>query len=237
MKQPLVIKISGEYFRTESEGLFSESRAEVFSKALLQIKNKYSQIYIIVGGGNIVRGRKKASTIVPRFVYDEMGMTGTNINAQWLAWYLRKKNHKAIALTTGNNSFIDNFSTYMTSHDKEKSLIKPVIMIIGGGTGMSYLSTDTLTIIIALRTKAELVLFAKHGIDGVYSADPSLDPNAKLLKKTTFQKIIDEKLLFIDLPAATLALNQGIVAKVFRFKNKTSLAEVIQGKIKHTLVS
>ena len=188
MKHSLVIKISGEYFKTEAEGLFSESRAEVFSKALLQIKNKYSQIYIIVGGGNIVRGRKKASTIVPRFVYDEMGMTATNINAQWLAWYLRQKNHKAVALTTGNNSFIDNFSTYMTSHDTKKALNKPTIMIIGGGTGMAYLSTDTLTIIIALRTKAELVLFAKHGIDGVYSADPSLDPNAKLLKTTTFQK-------------------------------------------------
>ena len=122
----------------------------------------------------------------------------------------------------------------MTSHDTSN---KPTIMIIGGGTGMAYLSTDTLTIIIALRTKAELVLFAKHGIDGVYSADPSLDPTAKLLKKTTFQKIIDEKLLFIDLPAATLALNQGIVAKVFRFKDKNSLEKVIQGKSKHTLIN
>lgn len=238
----LVIKISGEFFK-KKDNLLSEEKGKIFANALKLIANQFSRIYVIVGGGNFIRGRLFNNLVVPRFIYDEIGMNATNINAQWLSWYLKGRGLSSIVLTTGKNTFISNQSEFFSSYNDKLNQANPKIVILGGGTTMPYISTDTLTIITTLRTNSVLALFAKEGIDGVYTADPKIDKNAKLIKHEKFETVIKKQLRFIDLSATQIAYDakvrkeKHIELKIFKFEKEEDLKNVLINRIKHTTIN
>ena len=220
----VLLKLSGEALAAGGDGIldfdFISSIAEVLKKCVEQ----NVQIGIIVGAGNIWRGRQGGS--MDRARADSMGMLATAINAIALQDTFIQAGLDAKVMTAVE---MPAFADRYIIRDAVKSLENGQIVIFGCGLGAPYFSTDTAAALRAAEIGAEVVLMAKN-IDAIYSADPRIDPTAVRYDELTYKEIINKELKALDMSATTFCMDNNIKAYAFELKDPMNIYRVIMGE-------
>ena len=224
----VLLKISGEFLAGENTGkVLSADVLKNFAKSVKAIHDKGTDVAIVVGAGNIFRGREASEVGLERCNADYMGMLGTMINALALQDVL-----EAIGLDTRVQTAleIDRVAEPYIRRKAISHLGKRRVIIFGGGTGNPFFSTDTTAALRAAEIGAELILMAKNGVEGVYDSDPRTNPNAHLFKELTYSEILARDLKVMDNTAATLCSNNNIDIIVYNMADMSNIERIIDGE-------
>ncbi len=231
-KRRVLLKLSGEAFGGGTLGVNPDYVA-AFAKEIAE-GAKTTEIAIVVGGGNFFRGAELSQRGMDRSRADYMGMLGTVMNALALQDFLEQAGvdtrvQSAITMAQVTEPYIPLRAI--------RHLEKGRVVIFGAGAGMPYFSTDTVAAQRALEIKADEVLVAKNGVDGVYSADPKKDPKAKRLEKISYQEALVQGLKVVDATAFSLCMDNRMPMRVFGMQGKGNITDAIKGKAIGTYVS
>ena len=231
-KRRVLLKLSGEAFGGGALGV-NPDFVSAFAKEIAE-GAKSTEIAIVVGGGNFFRGAELSQRGMDRSRADYMGMLGTVMNALALQDFLEQAGvdtrvQSAITMAQVTEPYIPLRAI--------RHLEKGRVVIFGAGAGMPYFSTDTVAAQRALEIKADEVLVAKNGVDGVYSADPKKDPKAKRLEKISYQEALVQGLKVVDATAFSLCMDNKMPMRVFGMQGKNNITDAIKGKAIGTYVS
>lgn len=224
----VLLKVSGEFLAGEGTGkVLSAEILKSFAKAVKTIHDKGTDVAIVVGAGNIFRGREASEVGLERCNADYMGMLGTMINALALQDVL-----EAQGLDTRVQTALE-INRVAEPYIRRKAIShlgKRRVIIFGGGTGNPFFSTDTTAALRAAEIGADLILMAKNGVEGVYDSDPRINPNAHLFKELTYNEILARDLKVMDNTAATLCSNNNIDIIVYNMADMTNIEKIIDGE-------
>ncbi len=227
----VLLKLSGESLSggNSAGGITPEGLSKVTTEIKEAAKNGV-QMAIVIGGGNFWRGATKD---MDRVTADYIGMLATVMNALALADALSAKGIPAVALSAFNVSKIAQLYT------REKAvayLNEGSVVILCGGTGNPFFTTDTTSALRALEISAEVVLKATQ-VDGVYDADPKKNPSAKRYDTLSFSEAIEKNLKIMDLAAFSLCRENELPVMVFDFHKTGNLAKAVAGEKIGTIVN
>ena len=227
-KQPkykrILLKLSGEALAEGGDGILNFDFVAKVGEVLKRCLDLGVEIGVIVGAGNIWRGRQGGK--MNRVRADQMGMLATTINSLALQDTFIGMGSPARVMTAFElNTVADPFSARHAIEHLENG----EIVIFGGGTGSPYFSTDTAAALRAAEIEADVVLMAKN-IDGIYSADPKKDPEAVKYDTLTYKEIIDQELKALDLSAATFCMENDISCYAFGLKDPENIYRVVLGE-------
>lgn len=231
-KRRVLLKLSGEAFGGGTLGVNPDIVAEIAREIADGAKD--AEVAIVVGGGNFFRGAELSQRGMERSRADYMGMLGTVMNALALQDFLEQAGvstrvQSAISMAQVTEAYIPLRAI--------RHLEKGRVVIFGAGAGLPYFSTDTVAAQRALEIKADEVLVAKNGVDGVYSADPKKDPTAVKLDQITYQDALVRGLKVVDATAFSLCMDNKMPMRVFGMQGKGNVAEAIRGAAIGTYVS
>lgn len=229
----VLLKISGSFFTTPKEPLISLGQLAKTAQILATAYQRHQplELVIVTGAGNLIRGRD-INQVVSRSTADALGMMSTIINALALGEALKNTGVEAEATATIHMPQI--IPTY-TRQGGLKILTQSKILIVGGGTGLPYLSTDTAAVVIAKQLGCEVVLKATD-VDGVFSADPKKDTEAKRYEILSFDEALVKKLQVMDQAAFALAREVGQPIVVFNFTDLNNLDRLLSRERVGTLI-
>lgn len=228
----ILLKLSGESLMGQQGYGIEAQRLESYAQQIHEIAQQGIQIGIVIGGGNIFRGLSGAQQGFDRVSGDQMGMLATVINSLALRSALQQKGQKVRLLTSINMAPIG------ALYDKQKVLRlfdKGEVVIIAGGTGNPYFTTDTASALRAIEIEAD-IMFKGTRVDGIYSADPEKDPHATKFETITYDEILQKNLRIMDLTAITLCKENKMPIYVFDMDTPGNLMKVVQGQKIGTLV-
>ena len=229
MYKRILLKLSGEALGNPFDTKVLENIAE----QIKQLVNDGVEVGIVVGGGNICRGRTFEKLGLDRRNADYIGMEATVINAQMIEASLTKIGVNAKTLSTIDVQRVEKYDT-----EKANILLdKKTVCVFGGGTGEPFFSTDTASALRAQDIHAEVILMAKNGVDGVYSADPKLDPNAVKFDKLTYLDVLNKDLKIMDQTAITLCKDNNIDLSVFNMQKEGNIALACKQEVAGTIIS
>ena len=216
----IILKISGEALSgNDSKGINAEKVQEIAS----EIKALYEtgvSLGIIVGAGNIWRGRDAEKNHMEQAKADYMGMLGTILNSLALENAL---NNIDVPTKVMSMIAVPAVADTYTRRDALELLDKRTVVIFAGGTGNPYFTTDTAAALKATEVNAKLILMAKNGVDGVYSSDPRIDKDAVRFSEMTYDEILSNNLKVMDLTAATLCNQNKISMVIFDMNVKGNI--------------
>ncbi|WP_236553692.1 UMP kinase [Rathayibacter sp. VKM Ac-2803] len=231
-RRRVLLKLSGEAFGAGTLGV----NPDVISALAREIADAATEVEIsvVVGGGNFFRGAELSQRGMDRGRADYMGMLGTVMNALALQDFLEQAGaetrvQSAISMTQVAEPYIPRRAI--------RHMEKGRVVIFGAGAGLPYFSTDTVAAQRALETHADVVLVAKNGVDGVYDADPRMNPDAKKLDTLTYQEALQRGLKVVDSTAFSLCMDNGMPMQVFGMEPAGNVAKAIRGAQLGTLVS
>lgn len=229
----VLLKISGEQIAGKFESGIDPEYAHWLAEEVKKVSNG-AQIVIVVGAGNIVRGAQVAGHGIQRVTADHMGMLGTMINALALTDIFESNGIKTRCLS---NIFANQVAEPFVHRLANKHLEKGRVVILAGGTGRPYLTTDTAAVALALELDCEAVLKATK-VDGVYDKDPSKFDDAKLYEKLAFQIAVENAgIKVMDKAALGLAFEHKLPIVVFDAVKKGNIAKAIAGENVGTKIS
>ncbi len=231
--QRVLLKLSGEAFKGEKPFGID---AFVLAKIAQQIRHVVEtrvQLAIVVGGGNFLRGANAAESGLKRVTADYGGMLATLINALALQDALEKE---GVATRTQSALAVPQVAEPYTISQAVHHLDRGRVVIFAGGTGSPYLTTDTASALRAIEVGAQVLLMAKHNVDGIYSADPHKDPTAKKFDKLTHRQALEMRLGVMDITAFSLCLEHKLPIIVFDLKADRSLEHAVAGEPIGTIV-
>ena len=229
----ILIKISGEALAGDKKTGFDFD----FMSKVCETVNKCTQmgveVGIVVGGGNFWRGVKDGAGHVERVSADRMGMLATAMNCLAFADVLRQSGGEAKVLTAVDIQGVgERYST-----DKAIEYLKSgKVVMFGCGTGCPFFSTDTAAVLRAAEIGADAILLAKN-IDGVYSADPKVDPSAVKYDSISYDDVLTQHLAVMDSTATSLAMDNDIPVIVFALAEPENIVRVLQGEKLGTTVT
>jgi uridylate kinase len=231
-KRRVLLKLSGEAFGGGTLGVNPDIVAEM-AKEIAE-GAKHAEVAIVVGGGNFFRGAELSQRGMERSRADYMGMLGTVMNALALQDFLEQAGvdvrvQSAITMSQVTETYIPLRAI--------RHLEKGRVVIFGAGAGLPYFSTDTVSAQRALEIKADEVLVAKNGVDGVYTADPKKDPTATKLETITYQDALIQGLKVVDSTAFSLCMDNKMPMRVFGMQGKGNITDAIKGKKIGTFVT
>jgi uridylate kinase len=221
-KRRVLLKLSGEAFGGGSLGVNPDIVSEI-AKDIAKAAEKV-EIAIVVGGGNFFRGAELSNRGMDRGRADYMGMLGTVMNALALQDFIEQAGGDVRVQTAITMAQVA--EPYLPLR-AIRHLEKGRIVIFGAGAGLPYFSTDTVAAQRALEIGAEEVLVAKNGVDGVYTADPRKDPNAKMLTEISYQDALVKGLKVVDATAFSLCMDNKMPMRVFSMEK---ISEALLGK-------
>src|SRR5918996_497188 len=207
----VLLKMSGEVFGGGKVGVDPDV-VYGLAKQIADVARTGVQVAVVVGGGNFFRGAELQQRGMERSRADYMGMLGTVMNCLALQDFLEKlgvETRVQTAITMGQVA-----EPYIPRR-AIRHMEKGRVVIFGAGMGMPFFSTDTVAAQRALETKCEAVLMAKSGVDGVYTDDPRLNPNAKKLEEVTFSDALQQGLRVADATAFALCMENKMPVIVF----------------------
>ena len=229
----VLLKLSGEVFGGGTIGLDPDVVASIASEIAAAVSEGV-QVAIVVGGGNFFRGAELSQRGIDRSRADYMGMLATVMNCLALQDFLEKagvSTRVQTAITMGQVA-----EPYIPLR-AIRHLEKGRAVIFGAGAGMPYFSTDTVAIQRALETHCDEVLVGKNGVDGVYTADPRLDPTATLLRTLTFDEALQRDLRVVDATAFSLCRDNALAMRVFGMTEPGNVTAALRGSNIGTLVT
>jgi len=229
----VLLKLSGEAFGGGAVGLAVDVIRRVAEEIAVAVRSGV-EVAIVVGGGNFFRGAELADSGMDRARADYMGMLGTVMNCLALQDLLEQagvSTRVQTAITMGQVA-----EPYIPLR-AIRHLEKGRVVIFGAGAGMPYFSTDTVCVQRALETHCQEVLMGKNGVDGVYSADPRRDPDARRLDRLTYTDAIVGDLGVMDQTALSLARDNDVPMQVFGLEGAGNVTRVLQGEKIGTIVT
>ena len=191
------------------------------------------EVAIVIGGGNIFRGLQSAEYGVGRVAADYMGMLATVINALALGEALQRIGAETRVMTAID--MIKIAEPYIRGR-AISHLSKNRIVLFGAGTGNPYFTTDTAAALRAMEINADILMKATK-VDGVYDADPEVEPSAKPISQLTYGEVLKRNLKFMDLTAVSLAMGQSLPIIVFNLRKKGNITKAVTGKKVGTLIT
>ena len=232
MYKRILLKLSGESLQGKQGYGIDENRLAEYAEQVKSIAQRGVQIGIVIGGGNIFRGLSGAQRGFDRVKGDQMGMLATVINALALQSALQAIGQPTRVLTSIRMEPVADFF----SAEKAKRLLdKGTVVILAGGTGCPYFTTDTGSSLRALEIKADVMLKGTR-VDGIYTADPEKDPKATKFDEITYDEIIRRGLKVMDMTATIMCKENGLPIYVFNMDKLGNLEKVINGEKIGTLV-
>lgn len=232
MYKRVLLKLSGEALAGE-KSTFDEHVLRHLASEIKQVQQDGIQVAIVVGGGNMIRGKLAVELGMDRTQGDHMGMLATIINALAIQSTLESEGvftrvQTAINMPEVAEPFIERRAI--------RHLEKGRVVIFGGGTGLPYFSTDTTAALRASEIKADVILMAKNGVDGVYSADPKKDPSAKKYEKLTYMDLLEKNLQVMDTTATSLCMDNDMEIMVFNMNEPGNIVRASRGEKIGTII-
>jgi uridylate kinase len=229
----ILLKISGEALMGSLDYGTDPARIEQISRQIHDVQQRGVETAVVVGAGNIYRGLQGAAQGMDRATADYMGMLATVLNALTLQDALERlgtytRVMSAIAVTEVAEPYIRRRAM--------RHLEKNRVVIFAAGTGNPFFTTDTAAALRALEIHAEAILMAKHGVEGVYDADPSEVPDAKFLPEITHMQAIEQGLRVMDSTALSLCMDNGLPIHVFNMADAQNIDRIVSGERVGTIV-
>jgi uridylate kinase len=228
----ILLKLGGESFSEGRKGGIDIGRVKFISKELADIKKMGIQIAIVIGGGNIFRGREASKRGINQASADYMGMLGTVINALALQDSLEKLNIETRVQTAIEMKAIA--EPYIRRR-AIRHLEKDRIIILAAGTGHPFFTTDTAAALRAIELEADAILKATK-VDGIYESDPLLNANALKYKKISFLDFLNKNLRVMDATSISLCMENNVPVIVFNLNLPGNIKKVILGEPIGTIV-
>ncbi|WP_341360564.1 UMP kinase [Georgenia sp. M64] len=229
----VLLKLSGEVFGGGRVGLDPDVVSAVAREIAAAVAEGV-QVAVVVGGGNFFRGAELSQRGLDRSRADYMGMLGTVMNALALQDFLEKagvRTRVQTAITMGQVA-----EPYIPLR-AIRHLEKGRVVVFGAGAGMPFFSTDTVAAQRALETHCDEVLVGKNGVDGVYTADPRVDPAAVRLDHLTYADAIQQGLRVVDAAAFSLCMDNDLTMRVFGMGEPGNVTRALRGERIGTLVT
>ena len=222
----ILLKLSGEALAGENGNGIDSAMLKLFTEEIAAAMGKNAQVAVVLGGGNFFRGVKGTEKGVSRVQGDYIGMLATIMNSLALQDSLRQAGFKAEVLS---GLEISPLCKRMNAHTAISLLEQKTVVIIAGGTGNPFFTTDSAAALRAVEINADFLLKGTR-VDGVYSADPEKFPDAVKYDEISYDEAYEKKLKIMDLTAFTLCKENNIPTIVFDINKKGSLADIIDGK-------
>jgi uridylate kinase len=229
----VLLKISGEALMGPLEYGTDPDRVKAIAQQVHEVSERQVEIALVVGAGNIYRGLRGAAEGMDRATADYMGMLATVLNALTLQDALERVGTytrvlSAIAVTEVAEPYIRRRAI--------RHLEKGRVVIFAAGTGNPFFTTDTAAALRALEIHAEVILMAKHGVEGVYDADPAKVPDAKFLPEITHLEAIEKGLRVMDSTALSLCMDNDLPINVFNMADERNIDRIVSGERVGTIV-
>jgi uridylate kinase len=230
----ILLKLSGEALMGDLDYGTDPAQIERIANQVREVRAQDVEVAIVVGAGNIYRGLEGAAEGMDRATADYMGMLATVLNALTLQDALEKVGAdtrvlSAMAVTEVAEPYIRRRAI--------RHLEKGRTVIFAAGTGNPFFTTDTAAALRALEIHAEAILMAKNGVEGVYTADPSLDPDAEFLPEISHRQAIERGLRVMDSTALSLCMDNDLPIYVFNMADERNIDRIVSGERVGTLVS
>lgn len=230
----ILLKISGEALGA-TDDLYSNEKIDRVCQQIKTLIDSKVQVALVVGGGNIWRGANEGQKVgLDRTNADYMGMLATIMNALVL-----ESKFKALGLNVIVQSALEINKVAEPYYYKKaiSRLEKGYVVILAGGTGYPYFTTDTTAALRAAEIKADVILMAKNGVDGVYDQDPSTNKDAKRFDSLAYQDITSKNLKVMDLTASTMSMEADLEIIVFDINPPNNIIKAVQGTATATIIS
>lgn len=229
----VLLKLSGEVFGGGAVGLDPLVVSGV-AQQIAEAAASGVQVAIVVGGGNFFRGAELSKHGLDRARADYMGMLGTVMNALALQDFLEQAGQatrvqSAITMTQVAEPYIPLRAI--------RHMEKGRVVVFGAGSGMPFFSTDTVSAQRALETHCDELLVGKNGVDGVYTADPAIDPSAVKLNRLTYTDALTKGLRVMDAAAFALCQENGLTTRIFGMNEPGNVSRALKGERIGTLVT
>ncbi len=233
MYKRILLKLSGEALAGKHNGYNPEVLTNI-AQEVKSLRDLGVQVAIVVGGGNFIRGKFADDMGVDRVQADYMGMLGTVINAIAIQGVFEKN-----GLETRVQSAIEmsKIAEPFIVRKAIRHLDKGRVVIFAAGTGSPYFSTDTTAALRASEIGADVIIMAKNGVDGVYSADPKLDKNAVKFDKLTYMDVLSKQLQVMDSTAISMCMDNDIDLIVFNMATPGNILKAVSQASIGTLIS
>jgi uridylate kinase len=228
----VLLKLSGEALMAGRSHGIDPHRLEDYIDEIIEVSRMGTQVGIVIGGGNIFRGISGVDAGFDRVKGDYMGMLATVINGLALQSAFESRGKKARLFTAIR---MEPAAEFYYKPEVIRALENDEIVILSGGTGNPYFTTDTASALRAVEMEADVMLKGTR-VDGVYTGDPEKDPEAEKYDELTFDEALDNELRILDLTAFTMCKENGLPIIVFNMNKKGNLKKLISGEKVGTLV-
>lgn len=234
MYKRILLKLSGEALQSKNGSGYNNVVVKNLCNQIKEIHNLGVEVTIVVGGGNIIRGKFASDLGIERAQADYMGMLATVINGLAIQGALEQ-----IGVTTRVQTAVgmDKVAEPYIYRRALRHLEKKRVVVFVGGTGNPYFSTDTAAALRASELDVDIILMAKNGTDGVYSADPNSDNNAVKYDKISYMDVIAKDLQVLDHTAASMCHENNIDLLVFDINESDSIVKAVNQEKIGTLVT
>lgn len=234
MYKRVLLKLSGEFLAGETGfGINPEESAKLARLITSALEGTGVELAIVIGGGNLWRGARNGKGM-DAATADYIGMLGTVMNAMALQDAMEAGGTPTRVMTAIQMAAVA--EPYIRRR-AIRHLEKGRVVILGGGNGAPFFTTDTTSTLRALEIGADVVLMAKNKVDGVYDSDPRKNPDAKLIKQITHLQVVEQRLEVMDATALTLCMDKGLPLIVFDIFQEGNLRRLFQGERVGTLIS
>ena len=227
------MKISGESFAGDKEGIIDPGATAFVSVEIKSAKDLGVEVATVVGGGNIIRGQISCLGVIDRVSADHMGMLATIINSLALQDTLESLELSARVMSAIH---IDTLTEPYIKREALKHLKKGRVIILAGGTGNPYFTTDTTAALRATEIGADVVMKGTK-VDGVYDDDPMKNPSARMFDSLSYMEVLNRRLKVMDLTAISLCMENKLPIIVFNLLKKGNLKRILLGEKIGTKVS
>ncbi len=229
----VLLKLSGEALMGDLPYGTDLERVQSIAREIRQVHDRGVQVAIVVGAGNIYRGLAGAAAGMERATADYMGMLATVLNALTLQDALE---HEGVHTRVQSAITVAEVAEPYIRRRAIRHLEKDRIVIFAAGTGNPFFTTDTAAALRAHEIDAEIILMAKNGVEGVYSADPKADDGAEFIPELTHREALERGLRVMDSTALSLCMDNGLPINVFNMNDESNIDRIISGERVGTLV-
>ncbi len=226
MYKRVLLKLSGEALSGNGRN-FDAEVLHSLAREIRQIHEMGVEIAIVVGGGNFIRGKQMVEMGIDRIQGDYMGMLATIINALAIQSSLEEAGVNTRVQTSIE---MPKVAEPFISRRAVRHLEKGRVVIFGGGTGSPYFSTDTTAALRASEIKADVILMAKNGVDGVYDDDPKKNPDAVRYDRLTYLDLLNKNLQVMDSTATSMCMDNRMKLVVFNMNIEGNLIRAVSGE-------
>lgn len=229
----ILLKISGEILAAETNNTFDNLISNQIVEDIINLRNSEVNLAVVIGGGNIIRGINHKDFNISKNNADNMGMLSTVINGIFLKDLLLNNQIKSIVYSSFS---ISGIVKKFNQEEAKAAMRNGYVVILVGGTGNPYFTTDTTAVLRALELDCDVLLKGTK-VDGIYDKDPEKFSKVKKFTKLDYNYVINNKLRVMDMTSIIMAEEANLPIIIFSIKKKNELKKVIDKETEYTIIS